>query len=55
MMRMMVAANILARREGAVLFVPVNPVTDPGGEIVAGAIARIHHLATVKQVDLTAL
>jgi sirohydrochlorin cobaltochelatase len=49
MMRMMVAANILARREGTVLFVPVNPVTDPGGEIVAGAIARIHHLATVKQ------
>jgi sirohydrochlorin cobaltochelatase len=49
MMRMMVAANILARREGAVLFVPVNPVTDPGGEIVAGAIARVHHLAKVKQ------
>lgn len=49
MMRMMVAANILARREGTVLFVPINPVTDPGGEIVAEAIARIHHLATVKQ------
>jgi sirohydrochlorin cobaltochelatase len=50
MMRMMVAANILARREGTVLFVPVNPVTDPGGEIVAGAIARIHHLAAARQV-----
>jgi sirohydrochlorin cobaltochelatase len=50
MMRMMVAANILARREGTVLFVPVNPATDPGGEIVAGAVARIHHLATIKQV-----
>jgi sirohydrochlorin cobaltochelatase len=49
MMRMMVAANILSRREGSVLFVPVNPVIDPGGEIIAGAIARIHHLATVKQ------
>jgi len=49
MMRMMIAANILARREGAVLFVPINPVTDPGGEIVAEALARIHHLATVKQ------
>lgn len=48
MMRMMVAANILARREGAELFVPVNPVTDPGGEIVAGAIAKIHHLAALK-------
>lgn len=50
MMRMMVAANILARREGAVLFVPINPATDPGGVIVAEAIARIHHLATLKQV-----
>jgi hypothetical protein len=49
MMRMMVAANILARREGTVLFVPINPVDDPGGEIVAEAIARIHHLAVVKQ------
>jgi sirohydrochlorin cobaltochelatase len=49
MMRMMVAANILARREGAALFVPINPVDDPGGEIVAEAIARIHHLGAVKQ------
>jgi sirohydrochlorin cobaltochelatase len=49
MMRMMVAVNILTRREGTVLFVPINPVADPGGEIVAEAIARIHHLGTVKQ------
>lgn len=49
MMRMMVAANILARREGVVLFVPINPVADPGGVIVAEAIARIHHLARIKQ------
>jgi sirohydrochlorin cobaltochelatase len=49
MMRMMVAANILSRREGTVLFVPINPVTDPGGEIVAEAIARMHHLASLKQ------
>ena len=50
MMRMMVAANILARREGTVLFVPVNPVTDPGGEVVAGAIATIHRLAAARHV-----
>jgi sirohydrochlorin cobaltochelatase len=49
MMRMMVAANILARREGTVLFVPINPLTDPGGELVAEATARIHHLATIRQ------
>lgn len=49
MMRMMVAANILARREGTVLFVPLNSVADPGGVIVAEALARIHHLATIRQ------
>jgi sirohydrochlorin cobaltochelatase len=50
MMRMMVAANILARREGTVLFVPVNPEADPGGEIVAGAVTRIHRLASAREV-----
>jgi sirohydrochlorin cobaltochelatase len=50
MMRMMVAANILARREGTVLFVPLNPVTDPGGEVVAGAVVQIHRFAAARQV-----
>jgi sirohydrochlorin cobaltochelatase len=49
MMRMMVAANILARREGTVLFVPVNAATDPDGEIVAGAVTLIHRLAAARQ------
>jgi sirohydrochlorin cobaltochelatase len=49
MMRMMVAANILSRREGTALFVPINSVSDPGGEIIAGALTRIHHLGTIKQ------
>jgi hypothetical protein len=35
MMRALVASNVLARREGTVLCVPINSVTDPSGEIVA--------------------
>jgi sirohydrochlorin cobaltochelatase len=45
MMRALVAANVLSRREGTVLFIPINPATDPGGKIVARSVARIHHLA----------
>jgi sirohydrochlorin cobaltochelatase len=45
MMRALVASNVLARREETVLFVPVNPATDPGGRLVAAAIGRIHRLA----------
>ena len=45
MMRMMVASNILSRREGTVLFVPVNPAADPRGETVARCVKRIHGFA----------
>ena len=31
MMRALVASNVLSRREGTTLFVPVNSVTDPTG------------------------
>ena len=50
MMRALVAGNVLSRREGTTLFVPVNPAADPGGEIVVRELARIHHLAAAKQV-----
>jgi hypothetical protein len=50
MMRALVAGNVLSRREGTVLFVPVNPAIDPDGAIVARAVARVHHLATAKNV-----
>ena len=42
MMRALVASNVLSRREGTVLFVPVNPSTDPRGTMVADAVARTH-------------
>ena len=45
MMRALVASNILSRREETTLFVPVNPVTDPTGDVVARAVTRIHRLA----------
>jgi sirohydrochlorin cobaltochelatase len=48
MMRTMVASNVLSRREGDVLFVPINPVIDPGGHHVAAALATVHRLAVAK-------
>jgi len=45
MMRALVASNILARREATVLFVPVNPATDPDGHRVAAAVERVFQFA----------
>jgi hypothetical protein len=49
-MRALVATNVLARREGVVLFVPVNPASDPSGERVLTALTRIHGLATARGI-----
>ena len=45
MMRAIVASNVLSRREGTVLFVPIDPAHDPDGERVATCVASIHRLA----------
>ena len=50
MMRALVASNVLARREGTVLFVPVNPATDPEGRRVAAAVARVCRFASARGV-----
>ena len=50
MMRALVACNVLARREGTVLFVPVNPASDPDGEAVAETVSRVHALATARGI-----
>src|SRR5512138_2183193 len=42
MMRALVVGNVLSRREGNVLFVPVNPAADPVGTVVSTAIAHVH-------------
>lgn len=45
--RALVACNVLARREGTVLFVPINPSSDPDGAIVSNAVARVDRLAAL--------
>jgi len=48
MMRALVVSNVLARREGTVLFVPVNPAIDPDGARVVAAVASVHRLAQAR-------
>jgi sirohydrochlorin cobaltochelatase len=50
MMRMMVASNVLSRREGTVLFLPVNDASDAGGEIVARLLTRVHRFAAARSI-----
>jgi sirohydrochlorin cobaltochelatase len=50
MMRAMVVTNVFARREGTVLFVPVNPALDPGGATAAAAVARVQRLAAARGI-----
>lgn len=45
MMRALVVNNVLSRREGTTLFLPINPELDPGGEIVVNALLQVHRLA----------
>ena len=50
MMRALVASNVLSRREGTVLFVPVNPESDPAGDRVVGSVATMRQLAAIRRV-----
>jgi len=50
MMRLLVASNVLTRREGTALFVPVNPAVDPEGRTIAQALARVHRFAVANGV-----
>jgi hypothetical protein len=50
MMRALVVSNVLARREETVLFVPVNPASDPDGSQVSRTVTAIHRLARAKGV-----
>jgi sirohydrochlorin cobaltochelatase len=50
MMRAMVISNVLSRREGTVLFVPVNSNTDSSGERVIQSVIRTHGLARIRKV-----
>jgi hypothetical protein len=50
MMRALAALNVVARRERATLFVPINAEQDPAGAIVNNAIARVQRLAALRGV-----
>lgn len=50
MMRLLVAGNVLTRREGTALFAPVNPASDPDGRTIAQAIGRVHRFAAANGV-----
>ena len=50
MMRMMLTVNVLSRREGSVLFLPINPATDPDGDIVISSLTLVHSLALARRV-----
>ena len=52
MMRALVASNVLSRREGLVLFVPVNPETDPNGGRMAELVVRTFRLAAARRAGL---
>lgn len=52
MMRALVVSNVLARREGTVLYVPLNAVVDPKGEILISAVSTVHRLATARGLRL---
>ena len=45
MMRAVLTCNVLSRREGTAVFVPINPTTDPHGERSARALVDAHAFA----------
>jgi hypothetical protein len=45
-----VTHNVLSRREGTVLLLPVNPAVDPDGAVVSSALARVQRLADARGV-----
>jgi sirohydrochlorin cobaltochelatase len=53
MMRALVASNVLSRREGTRLFVPVDGSVDPDGERVIGATVRVSRYACARGVLTT--
>jgi hypothetical protein len=50
MMRALVTRNVLSRREGTVLLVPLDRRHDPDGAVVVSAVSRVHHLAATRGV-----
>lgn len=51
MMRALVVSNILSRREGTTLFVPINPASDPSGDYVVQQLIRVHRIRYGSTID----
>lgn len=50
LMRALVVSNVVSRREGTVLFLPINPRIDPDGEVVIRAVLQMHAFAVTQKV-----
>jgi hypothetical protein len=50
MMRLLVANNLLARREETVVFVPVNAGSDPAGDAVVRCVVQVHGFAVARGI-----
>lgn len=50
MMRIMVASNVLCRRETNFIYVPVNPSTDRNGNRIVALLDRAHQMARAQRV-----
>ena len=50
MMRGLVASNVLSRREGTVLFVPLNAAIDPGAAVAARILTDVYRIASERGV-----
>jgi hypothetical protein len=50
MTRILHVLNVAARREHAALYVPINPTSDPDGQVVVDAVALAHRLAVARGV-----
>jgi len=50
MMRALNASNVLSRREGTTLFVPINPASDPQGDCVGRVLIQVHSFAVTRGV-----
>ncbi len=50
LMRALVTKNVLSRREGETLWVPINSATDSNGALVSTALAAVHRLAVLRRI-----
>jgi hypothetical protein len=50
MMRVLVVSNVLSRREETVVFVPLNPASDPEGKAVLRILVRAYRFAVVRNI-----